>query len=136
MEKLKLPVDGTCAWAGMSDYQLISPNNSVSAIIKYIGEPPHGDSYHSMSINENDFPGFAWGCLFAFSSDSRYLVCSWMCKWVERKTVVVDCVNKKYFVLPEYIYNFSIQWPKIIGVEGKSKNISYEFTGDEAWLNY
>jgi hypothetical protein len=136
VEKLNLPKDGSCKWAGMGDYQLISPNQNVSAIIKYVGEPPHGDSYHSMSVNGNSFPGYIWGCLFAFSSDSRYLVCSWMSKLVERKTVVIDCINQKYFVLPEYIYIFSVQWPKVSGVEGKWKDILYEFTGTETWLSY
>jgi hypothetical protein len=136
VEVLKLPSDGTCAWAGMGDYQIISPDESISAHIVYVGEPPHGDSYHSLSINGKKFPGFVWGCLFAFSSDSKYLVCSWMKKPVERKTVVIDCVGQKYFVLPEYIYKFSVNWPKVIGVHGKWEGLEYEFTGDEAWTRY
>lgn len=136
MEALKLPGDGSCKWAGMGDYQLISPNESIAATITYAGEPPHGDSYHSLSINGKKFPGYVWGCLFAFSSDSRYLVCSWMEKLTERKTVVIDCVSQNYFVLPEYIYKFSINWPKIVGIDGKWDGLGYEFTGNEAWSSY
>ena len=136
MEVLKLPNDGTCEWAGMGNYQLISPDGSISANITYVGEPPHGDSYHTLSINGKGFPGYVWGCLFAFSTDSRYLVCSWMEMLFERKTVVIDCVDKRYFILPVYIYNFSINWPSVVGADGKWEGLGYKFTGNEAWSNY
>lgn len=55
MEVLKLPSDGSCKWAGIGDYQLISPNESIAADVKYIGESPHGDSYHSLSIRGKKF---------------------------------------------------------------------------------
>jgi hypothetical protein len=120
----------------MGDYQLVSPDGSILADIRYVGEPPHGDSYHDLSINGNRFPGYVWGCLFAFSTDSKYLVCSWMDKPIERKTVVIDCTNRKYLVLPQYIYEFSVGWPKVVGVNGKWEGLEYEFTGNEAWSNY
>lgn len=136
MEVLKLPSDGSCEWAGMGDYQLVSPNGSISANITYVGEPPHGDSYHYLGINGKKFPGYVWGCLFAFSPDSKYLVCSWMEKLIERKTVVINCADAKYFVLPKYIYKFSVNWPKVVGEGGKWEELEYEFTGRETWSNY
>ncbi|CAB1259118.1 Uncharacterised protein [Vibrio cholerae] len=136
MEVIKLPNNGICEWAGMEDYQLLSPSSTISAILTYIGEPPHGDSYHSLSINGKKFPGYAWGCLFAFSSDSRFLVCSWMEKLIERKTVVIDCIEEKYFILPTYIYMFSVEWPHVSGVGSQWDSLGYTFTGDENWLNY
>ena len=132
MEKLKLPSDGTCEWAGMGNYNLKSPDGSQNIDLIYVGEPPHGDSYHHLIVNGKRAPGFAWGCLFAFSENSRYLVLSWMAKLVERKTMVIDCSQEKYFILPEYICSFSIDWPLIKENEGEH---SYVFSGSEQWSN-
>ncbi len=71
-----MPSDGSAIWAGMGNFILNSPDKSVRAELFYVGEPPHGDSYHSVIINSKQFLGWAWGCLFAFSQDSRYLVFS------------------------------------------------------------
>lgn len=136
METLKLPCDGSGKGAGMGDFDIRSSDAKVSIIIKYVGEPPHGDSYHSMSINKKPFPGYVWGGLFAFSSDSRYFVCSWMSKLIERKTIVIDCIENKYFVLPEYIHSFNIKWPLINESGETSGNKSYYFSGDEQWISY
>ena len=132
MEELKLPSDGTCEWAGMGSYNLISPDSSKIIDLIYAGEPPHGDSYHVLKVNGKKLPGFAWGCLFGFSKDSRYLVFSWMEKLFERKTMVLDCNQEKYFVLPEYIHSFSVNWPFIKENKGES---SYVFSGSEQWFS-
>lgn len=132
-EELILPSDGSCEWAGMGDYVLISPDGSHRASLLYAGEPPHGDSYHRLNIDGKKFPGYVWGCLFACSKDSHYLTLSWMAKLVERKTVVIDLEAQKYFVLPEYIHSFKLSWPI---VHGTSQDIRYEFSGGEIWIPY
>lgn len=133
MKVLKLPNDGTGEWAGMGDYCLLSPDGKNSIEIPYVSEPPHGDSYHKLIVNGKSFPGFAWGCIFAFSTNSRYLICSWMSKKYDRKTIVIDCLEFKFFVLPEYIYNFRIDWPVISGVSDYCSDLSYSFSGTEKW---
>ena len=136
MEILQLPKDGTGEWAGMKDYQLLSPDGNNSIDIKYVGEPPHGSSYHTLKVNGKSFPGYAWGCIFAFSTNSRYLICSWMLKKYERKTVVIDCLEFKFFELPEYIYNFRIEWPTIRGEGDYCSDLLYSFNGTEKWQTF
>lgn len=132
-EELILPSDGSCEWAGMGDYVLISPDANHRASLLYAGEPPHGDSYHKLTVDGKKFPGYAWGCLFAYSKDSRYLALSWMEKLVERKTVVIDSETRKYFVLPEYIHSFNLVWPVL---HSTSQETKYEFDGSETWIAY
>lgn len=133
MEHLKLPSDGSSVWAGMGDYLLISPDNTQSITLTYLSEPPHGDSYHYLEVNNKKLPGFAWGDCFAFSNDSRFLVFSWMEKLFERKTIVVDCIEEKYSILPVYINNFDVLWPTI---QGNKYQKSYTFSGAETWLSF
>ncbi len=135
-ETIEFPNDGQSIWAGMGDYILISPDGRCHASLKYEGEPPHGDSFHTLYINGSKFPGFTWGCQFGFSACSRYFVFSWMANKFERKTVVVDVEEKRYFVLPEYIYSFRVSWPDIFGSGDKYKNIKYTFNGSEKWIVY
>jgi len=125
--------DGQCQWAGMGNYKLISPNGRHSIDLVYEGEPPHGDSYHKAVIDGRPFPGLVWGCLFAFSSCSRYVAFSWMPETIQRYTMVVDLENRLHFVLPSYIYEFQIAWPSIIG-KGLSAGATYTFDGREGWL--
>lgn len=136
MEQITLPSDGSCCWAGMGDYQISTPNQENILEISYLGEPPHGDSYHTAKINGLPFPGYVWGCLFASTENSRYIFCSWMSKLLERKTIAIDCVEHKYFVLPDYIHAFNVKWPKIMGCDGERANMFYEFTGKEQWLSF
>ncbi len=120
----------------MGNFRLISPNGVHVAEVIYEGEPPHGDSYHSLRIDGRAFPGHAWGCLFAFTADSRYFGCSWMERLYERKTVVVDLVTSRYFVLPKYIYDFTISWPSLVGSRDHDKGETYTFTGRERWSTW
>lgn len=132
MKILTLPSNGETIGAGMGDYQFNSSCGSHSVVIKYKGEPPHGDSYHTIEIDEIKFPGFAWAGRFGFSSDGRYFVCGWMEKPYERKTIIIDCQSRRYFVLPISIHNFEIRWPSIAGINSCS-DLSYTFEGQEEW---
>lgn len=98
--------DARTKWAGYGDFILVSPDGSHTVDLIYKGEPPHGDSYHTVAVDGCPLPGMAWGCLFGFSACSRYLAFSWMARRIERKTMVVDMVA------------------------------SYRFTGSEDWSAY
>jgi hypothetical protein len=135
-QKLRFPVNGGSLWAGMGDFELESPNGEHLVLLSYEGEPPHGDSYHRVLIDGRSFPGYAWGCRFAFTADSRYLAFSWMAKCFERKTVIVDVVSKRYFVLPEYVPDIRLEWPSVQGDAVDHKGHSYTFTGGETWVSY
>lgn len=134
-EEKIFPQDGSALWAGMGNYRLVSANRIHQIQLTYIGEPPHGDSYHQIVIDEHSFPGHVWGCMFALSHDYRYLVFSWMPALAERKAVVVDIIDRRYFVLPEYFYDFSFNWPYVLE-RGVSTGRVYEFTGKEQWCCY
>ena len=135
-EIIRFGPDGRARWAGMGDFVLVSPDQAHRVELIYAGEPPHGDSYHRASIDGVAFPGEVWGGLFAFSACSRHLVFSWMSKRFERRTVVVDLQDRRYFVLPGYIDQFSVRWPAVVG-EGKlSAGQEYTFDGGEHWLSY
>ncbi|TXI96722.1 MAG: hypothetical protein E6Q34_00650 [Burkholderiaceae bacterium] len=133
---IQFTADGTSNWAGMRDYILISPNQLHRIVLTYKGEPPHGDSYHRGLIDGRIFPGYIWGCMFAFSACSRYVIFSWMTKLYARQTVVVDLKEKRYTCLREYIYDFTVAWPVITakgqGVDGKQ----FVLEGSEIWLAY
>jgi hypothetical protein len=134
-ERIEFGDNGEPQWAGMGDYVLISPDRAHRMDLIYEGEPPHGDSYHRASIDGVSFPGLVWGCMFAFSTCSRYLVLSWMSKLIERKTAVVDLAERRYNVLPEYIYDFQVRWPSIQGARS-SEGKHYTFNGSEQWVAY
>ncbi len=141
IEEMRFPIDGSALWAGMGDFVLISPDGAHRIEIVYEGEPPHGDSYHKIAIGGHAFPGFAWGCLFAFSPCSRYAALSWMEYRYDRRTVVIDLERRCYVALPMYLYNFKLVWPTIAGVaaggdEERVEREQYIFKGTEDWLPY
>jgi hypothetical protein len=133
---VQFAADGSSKWIGMGDYILMSPNQLHRVALTYEGEPPHGDSYHRGTIDGRAFPGFIWGCMFAFSSCSRYMVFSWMSKLIERHTVVVNLQEKRYSLLPEYIYDFTVNWPTISGKGQQAIGKQFSFNGSETWLPY
>ena len=120
----------------MGDYVLVSPDGVHRIALAYAGEPPHGDSYHRAVIDGRAFPRYVWGCLFAFSSCSRYLVLSWMPARFERRTAVVDLRDQCFLVLPEYIYQFCVRWPAVVGDGKLSAGKQYTFHGNELWHPY
>ena len=136
IQELQFPADGSSVWAGMGDFQLVSPDGAHRLDLRYAGEPPHGDSYHSAAIDGRPFPGHVWGCQFAVTGDSHYLAFSWKPSGYERKTVVVDLLAQRYCVLPDYIYDYRFIWPVIHDSAKHDKGVSYHFTGEETWFTY
>jgi hypothetical protein len=135
MENIYMPSDGTPIWFGYGHGLLFSPNSLNKITLKYIGEPPHGDSYHTILINEHKFPGYAWGCMFSFSQDSRYFSLSWMEKLFDRKTIIIDCENMSYTVLEEYFWGITFSWPSVLSYSEKQGGLKYVFTGNEEWIS-
>ena len=135
-EIIRFSQDGQAHWAGMGDFVLVSPDGAHRVELTYVGEPPHGDSYHRATIDGAAFPGEAWGCLFAFSACSRHLVFSWMAKRYERCTVAVDLQDRRYFVLPHHLCSFSVRWPTIVGEGEQLVGKDYTLNGSEGWLPY
>jgi len=132
-EKIVLPDNGEPVYAGMGDYELVTPNGKNKISLPYSHEPPFGDSLHNMSVNGVKFPVHVWGCGFAVSSDSNFFVFSWKSLASGRETVVLDIENMRYFRLPQYIYKFRIQWPEIIGFGDLDSGKKYSFSGNEEW---
>lgn len=131
----QLPSDGSSLWAGMGDYLLRSPDDRHFLRLTYVAEPPFGDCYQTLSIDGIAFPGWAWGCCFAFSPESRYVAFSWMARRYERQTVVVDVQARRFSVLPEYIFDFTFCWPALVGC-GKWEGLTYRFNSQETWQAY
>jgi hypothetical protein len=127
--------DGRTQYAGYADYILVSPDGNHTIELKYKGEPPHGDSYHDAIIDGSCLPGLAWGGAYGFSRCSRYAVFGWMSKRYERRTIAIDMTSQLYFVLPEYIDQFCVQWPVLLGAD-RYEGRSYTFTGNERWVRY
>ena len=133
---VELPGDGDSIHVGMGDFELLTPNGEHRVQILYRGEPPHGDSYHEVFIDGVSLPGYAWGCNFACTRDCRYLAFSWMARRIERITAVVDMADRRYVLLPAYIYDFAFRWPRLEGVGKSSVGLSFEFAGNEHWVSY
>lgn len=133
---VELPRNGGSIHVSMGDFELVTPNGEHRVELLYRGEPPHGDSYHEVFIDRVSLPGYAWGCNFACTDDSRYLAFSWMARRIERITAVVDMADRKYVLLPAYIYDFVFQWPRLEGVGRLSAGLSFDFAGAEHWLSY
>lgn len=130
-----LPGDGSALWAGMGNYVLEDVHRRHQIRLGYVGEPPHGDSVHELSVDGRKLPGFAWGCKFAVDPHGRYLAASWMAQRHERKTIVVDMQARRFTVLPVYIGDFVFNWPRLVGA-GQAAGSRYEFTGQEEWTGF
>jgi hypothetical protein len=134
-ERIELPADGTPRWAGMGNYLLISPDGQHEVALPYVGEPPHGDSFHELNVDGTKLPGFAWGRRFAFTSDSRYLAASWMAKRYERRTIIIDVDRRRFVVLPTYIHDFAFQGLTLEGM-GADQGLRFDLGGTEAWTSF
>ena len=134
IKRVTFTADTLCQWAGMGDYELVSPDGQHTVELAYEGEPPHGDSYHRAVIDGHAFPALVWGCMFTFSACSRYLVLGAMFKKWERLTLVIDLETRRYCALPAYIHETAVQWPSIVGVGSTSEGKRYTFSGGERWL--
>lgn len=118
--ELELPPGGNRAWAGHGHYRLISPSRRQIVRLRYVGEPPHGDSYHQLHVDDAALPGFVWGCEFALSADEQFLAASWMAQPFERRTIIIDVATGRYTVLPVYIPNFIFDGDRLIDLESKT----------------
>ncbi len=134
-EEINMPTDGSCRYVGYKNAILLSPDGRRRISIKYEGEPPHGDSYHSIQVDGIPLPGLAWGDCFAFTPCSRFLALSWMAKKYERNTVVIAFAEKQWTILPEYIGEFDFVWPTLDG-RGSSNGQQYVFDETEQWYKY
>lgn len=107
----------------MEDFELSLKLAEVRVKIVYVSEPPHGDSYHHLFINDRKFPGYVWGCYFLFPYHQKYMICSWMKDPYERKTIIIDIETLKYKVLEKYYHHFGVknQQIELIGIEENEK---------------
>ena len=134
-ERIEFAADGVSRFAGMGDYTLTSPDGRHEVVLRYAGEPPHGDSFHEATIDGRKLPGLTWGSNFAFSADSGFLAASWMAERYERRTIVVDLRRRLFFVLPVYICDFAFHWPELKGA-GADAGLDFRFEGAEAWTPF
>ncbi|MBB4638178.1 hypothetical protein [Longimicrobium terrae] len=132
---MPMPGNGDSVWAGMGDYTLIGPDGRHEVSLRYAGEPPHGDSCHELRADGVLLPGLAWGCNFAFTPDGRYFAASWIAERYERRTIIIDLDERRYLVLPIYIYDFRFVWPTLAGA-GDHQQLRYDFHGRERWTPY
>jgi hypothetical protein len=119
----------------MANYVLVSPDRHHEIVLRYVGEPPHGDSFHEIDVDGAKLPGFAWGCNFAFTPKSRFFAASWMSERYQRQTIILDVEQRRYFVLPTYIADFTFRWPILNGV-GSAEGLRFEFDGSETWAPF
>ena len=113
MEKIEINNDFDSHIFAMDDFELYLKLASVKIRIIYVSEPPHGDSYHHLFINDKRFPGYVWGCYFLFPYHQKYMICSWMKDLYERKTVVIDIKTLEYKILKKYFYELKFTNGKI-----------------------
>jgi hypothetical protein len=133
--RIILPGDGQSCWAGMGDIVLVSPDGRREVVLRYAGEPPFGDSYHQLEVEGARLPGFAWGCNFAFSPDSRFLAASWMAKLYERRTAIVDVEQRRFCVLSAYLYDFAFDGTVLTGVEGEPA-VRFDPVAAKTWTSF
>ena len=114
MKTLRIKANLDSIWLGMENYKLTLDQNEAEVFLKYIGEAPHGDSYFSMYINNECIKGYVWGCMYLFPFNQAYIICSWMEKIYERKTIIIDHKSKKFSILDTYWYDYKEDEDKII----------------------
>lgn len=134
-ERFALPADGSARWAGMANYVLTSPDGRHEVALEYVGEPPHGDSFHKLQVDGTKLPGFAWGCKFAATADSRYFAASWMAKRYERLTIIIDLEKRRFVVLPVYVHDFRFDGPVLEGV-GADQGLRFHLSDADAWTPF
>ncbi|MDG2522151.1 hypothetical protein P7B02_11425 [Caulobacter segnis] len=127
--------DGQSRWAGMGDYILRSPDGGHEIALRYLGEPPHGDSYHELQVDGVKLPGYAWVCNFAFTPDSKFLAANWMAECYERRTVVIDVHERRFAVLPEHLVNFAFSEEQLVGI-GESVGSSFSIAAVGEWTRF
>ena len=123
-----IPNFGKGLWMGY--YNLISAktnDNKHEIFLKYIGETPHGDSYHEIIVDGNKLDGLAWGCMFLCDEKNENLFFQWMEKFIERKVVMYNFQNKKLYIFPIFINNFYLDNEYIYGYNDNKEEIKYNY---------
>jgi len=114
MKEINVWNDCEVHWFGQISFKinLMMSNHTVKLI--YVGEPPHGDSYNELYIDDKKMDGYVWGCNFIFPFSQQYIICSWMEDKIERQTIIIDIASLKYIVMDEYWYNYEVKNDEII----------------------
>lgn len=93
----------------MDDFKINLHLSNKVLFLKYVSEPPFGDSYHKLSIDGEDYEGYVWGCNFIFPFANHFLICSYMSELYERKTIIIDLLTKKNHILSKYYHSFEVK---------------------------
>jgi hypothetical protein len=93
----------------MDDFRINLHLSNKVLFLKYVSEPPFGDSYHQLSIDGGEYEGYVWGCNFVFPFGQNFLVCSYMRALYERKTIIINLLTKKNYILPKYYHSFEVK---------------------------
>lgn len=93
----------------MDDFRINLHLSGKVIFLKYISEPPFGDSYHKLSIDGEEYEGYVWGCNFIFPFKHNFLICSWMSAPYERKTMITNLRTKKKYILEKYYHSFEVR---------------------------
>lgn len=93
----------------MDDFRINLHLSNKILLLKYVSEPPFGDSYHQLSIDGEEYEGYVWGCNFIFPFKHNFLICSWMSAPYERKTIIINLLTKKKYILPKYYHSFEVR---------------------------
>lgn len=88
-------------WA-YGDYYCVS-KSGTEIFLPYAGEPPHGDSYHKLIINNKTVERCLWCGLFVWSPTGSYFACNYD-GIKTRNIIVVDVDKLKYRIVetPKY----------------------------------
>jgi len=70
--------------------------------LKYAGEPPHGDFYYEMDIDGQRIAGYVWAWVISFPFKQKYIVCHWVSRLFERKTIIIDIETLKFIEMDKY----------------------------------
>ena len=132
--RFHVPADGGPVWAGMADLVLVLPSGRELEL-PYLGEPPHGDSFHSLTIDGAPLPGYLWGSHFVSTADSRYLAGDWMAERFERKTIVIDISARRYLVLPKRVPGLRFDGWTLLG-DGQRQIEGFEIEDSQGWMAF
>lgn len=98
---------------GYGDFYLYSKLSKTKILLPYKSEPPHGDSYHQLIINEKTIRGYIWCGYLLWSKCGNYFTCDWLegmkgyfnenkvwhSTQVQRATILVSPEELKYKIV-------------------------------------
>jgi hypothetical protein len=133
LEEVVAKNDGSPLYLSYGDTDCFSPNRKYKTRWVYDGEPPHGDSWHLVWLDDKLLPGIYWGRGHAWSPDSMYFTLE---KYVKDATAlyVVRIADLHWFKVAVHSGAKSFLYPNIIYRKyGSTTEEEYVFTGNEAW---